>query len=184
MSKSDPVLVFYKSTSCGYCVSLARIWGDESNGPNTVKKLVGAAFPNLRFQTVTTPGGPSLNEKEYPSGLIAFAKWFPMILLVPGPRWNEAMAHLGPNNPISLIEGTQVMNAVWKNGKLEYVGGFDSTKAEGILAWVRHAINQPDFKRAQAGLDPLPALPQMPSLLSPPPTDSICSLRVVSRPAK
>jgi hypothetical protein len=110
-----------------------------------------------------------------------------MILLIPGPKWNAAMAHLGPNNPISLIEGTQVMNAAWKDGRLEHVGGFDTTKPEGILAWVKQAMNNPDFKRAQAGLDPLPvpavAQPNLFARLSSN-NDPICSMRVVSRPAK
>ena len=182
MNKSDPVLLFYGTDTCPHCTNLAQIWGDVAKGPHTVKKLVNNLYPNVRVQTIIAKG--ALNEKEYPAGLKQFVRWVPMIMLIPGRMWDRAMANLSNVPPVSLIEGTQVMNAVWKGQVLERVQEFDSTKADGILAWLKKALDHPDFVRAQnapvestAHVRPLPKI-ENPFKL----TDNVCTIKIISRP--
>ena len=79
---SEPVVVFYKSITCKHCTNLTAIWD----------KVV-AAMKNvtpIRTFTVTTKVNVLLFQ-DSTERFINYARWFPMILLVPGRLLDEAM---------------------------------------------------------------------------------------------
>lgn len=183
---SDPVLLFYGTESCPHCVKLAQIWGEVATGPHTVKKLVNKAFPNVRVQNIIIKS--NMDESKYPAGLKQFVRWVPMIMLIPGRLWDQAMSNLNSVPPVSLIEGTQVMNAIWKNGSLERVNEFDQTKADSIVAWVKRALADPNFIKVQSGTpEPntnlTPHLRTLPARENPfKSTDNVCTIKIITRP--
>ena len=72
-----------------------------------------------------------------------------MVLLIPGKLWDSAMANLGPKNPILLREGVQIMNAKWEGNAYTYELKYDIHNPADFTKWLREALNNPDFKRAQ-----------------------------------
>jgi hypothetical protein len=52
------------------------------------------------------------DSNTYPYGLRRYAKWFPMILAIPGKLWDNAIEqiHLGDNNSIEIKSGVHILN--------------------------------------------------------------------------
>ena len=118
----EPVVVFYRSNKCGHCKNVHAIW---SKAQTAMKKV----YPGIRFDEVVDDNfNGTFDVSKYPKGMQLFAGWAPKIILIPGKTWDAAITNLGPNNPIEIKEGVQVMNASFNTetnrfdpfNKLEY----------------------------------------------------------------
>lgn len=142
-STPEPIVVLYKSSVCRHCQNLTNIW-------DSVTKTLKEVHPKLRFHVLTAKDNTGkFDENIAPKDLIRYGKWYPMILLIPGRTWDNAMANLGPKNPIEIKDGVQVMNAVWENGNISYVQKYDIRKPDEFAKWLREAFENEDFKRVQ-----------------------------------
>jgi len=161
-SISEPVVVLYKSNGCTHCRNLTNIWDDVTSALKSV-------YPKIRFYVLTSNDNTGkFDENVAPKNLIKYAKWFPMILLVPGKVWDAAMANLGPKNSIEIKEGVQMVNAVWDKDELKYVQKYDIRKPQEFARWLKDAIENDEFKRVQAsGPTPGPVGPVVPTTSTP-----------------
>lgn len=150
----EPVLVLYKSNGCRYCALLTNIWDTPpARGEDSIVMALKKVYPKLRIFVVTS--GDNRGQFDFntaPKGLLKYNQWFPMILLVPGTMWDNAMAKLGPDNDVPLIDGVQILNAVWKDGKLtlDTKPAYDIRKPGDFGRWLAEALENPDFKRVQS----------------------------------
>lgn len=141
----EPTLVFYKSSMCKHCQNLTNIW-------DSVKHALKGVHPGLRFYEVTaTDNTGKFNENIVPKDLLRYGRWFPMILLIPGRTWDDAMANLGPKNPVEIREGVQIMNAKWEDRNFRYNQEYDIRNPAEFSKWLREALNNSEFKRVQNG---------------------------------
>ena len=142
-SITEPVVVLYKSSVCAHCRNLTNIWDDVTTALKSV-------HPKLRFYVLTSNDNTGkFDENVAPKSLIRYAKWFPMILLVPGKVWDAAMANLGPKNPIEIKEGVQIMNAIWDKEDLKYIQKYDIRKPAEFSKWLKDSLDNDEFKRVQ-----------------------------------
>lgn len=152
-SVPEPTVVLYKSGACRHCTALANIWDtppnkDEDSVTGAMKKI----NPKLRFYVLTAKDNTGkFDENTAPKDLIRYGKWYPMVLLVPGKMWDNAMSKLGPKNDVQLVEGVQIMNGMWEGGELKYVQKYDIRKPAEFSRWLRDSMENEDFKRAQNG---------------------------------
>jgi hypothetical protein len=155
-SVSEPTLVLYKSSVCRHCIKLSEIWDkppgkDEDSVVSALKKV----HPKLRFYVLTAKDNTGkFDENTAPKDLIRYGKWFPMILLIPGRMWDEAMSKLGPKNEVTLIDGVQIMNGKLENSVPTYVQKHDIRKPAEFAEWLKEALNNEDFKRVQNNPNP------------------------------
>lgn len=145
---SEPVIVLYESNTCPHCKKLGAIW-------ENVKTELKRVHYNIRFASVMARDNSGVfDENLAPKDMIRFAKWFPMILLVPGRLWDTAMSHLGPKNTDQLRDGVQIMNGTWvhENGidEVRYAAKYDIRKVEDFGKWLRESLENPEFKKAQS----------------------------------
>jgi hypothetical protein len=129
---------------------LSKIWDTPSKDEDSVVGALKKVYPKLRFHTLTArDNGGKFDETKDPKDLIRYGKWFPMILLIPGRLWDSAMAKLGPENNVQLLEGVQIMNGYWQNNELKYNVTYNITKPSEFGRWLTEALENPDFKRVQ-----------------------------------
>jgi hypothetical protein len=150
MANSSPVVVYYKSQTCRFCTQLDAKWGKETDVDNsTVLGAMKQVCPKLRtFVISSNDSNGTFDENAVPSDMRRWAKWFPMILLVPGRIWDNAMLTLGPGNPASVIDGVQILNGMkGTNGEIIYQSTYDGQTPEGIAKWLTDALNDEEFKR-------------------------------------
>lgn len=141
----EPIVVFYKSSMCRHCNNLTAIW-------DKVQVSLKEVYPKLRFFVLLAKDNSgTFDENTAPKDIIRYGKWYPMILLIPGPTWDAAMANLGPKNPIEIKDGVQIMNATWDKGQLAYTQKYDIRKTEEFAKWLKDSLENEDFKRVQSG---------------------------------
>lgn len=205
-TETDPVIVLYKSATCGHCKTLTGIW-------EQVKNAIKGVYPKMRFFTVTAKDNSGkFDENLAPKDLLRYNKWFPMILLVPGHVWDNAMRNLGPRNNAEIKNGVKIINAEWDNESLKYTQTYDIRRPAEIARWVKDATESKDFIAEQSAkssiindvptIDQTPVRPiqQLHSNLSKPkntlasfdPTgiivntnnnnNGICEMRIIARP--
>ena len=150
-SVPEPTVVLYKSSACRHCTALANIWDtppnkDEDSVTGALKKI----NPKLRFFVLTAKDNTGkFDENTAPKDLIRYGKWYPMVLLIPGRMWDNAMSKLGPKNDVQLVEGVQIMNGMWESSELKYVQKYDIRKPAEFTRWLRDSMDNEDFKKAQ-----------------------------------
>lgn len=151
---AEPILVLYKSSMCRHCSSLSAIWDTPPNkDEDSVSSALKKVYPKLRFYVVTAKDNTGkFDENTAPKDLIRYGKWFPMILLVPGRLWDEAMSKLGPKNDVKLVDGVQIMNGKLDNGVPKYVQEYDIRRPSEFGRWLEKALNDDEFKKVQAGI--------------------------------
>ena len=150
-SIQEPIVVLYKSKMCRHCTSLANIWETNADG-DSVTSVLKKVNPKLRFATVTANDNTGkFDENTYPKDLSRFSKWFPMVLLIPGPLWNQAMSKLGPKNDVKFFDGVQILNGNWHGETFDYVQKYDIRKPGDFGDWLRESMNNDNFKRVQNG---------------------------------
>lgn len=156
---SEPTLVLYKSAQCHYCNTLTAIWDTpKSKDEDSISTVLKKVYPKLRFFTLTAKDNSGkFDENTAPKDLSRYSKWFPMILLVPGKVWDEAMSKLGPKNDAKIIDGVQIMNGHFENNGPKYSQKYDIRKPADFGKWLEEALNNDEFKRVQSGLQPLPS---------------------------
>lgn len=149
--REEPVIVLYKSATCGACIRLSQIW-------DRIVNAIKRQHPNIRFFTVNSPDlSGKFDFNTAPKDIYRFHEWFPIIFLVPGNVWNAAMASLGPNNPIEFIDGIQIFNGVmkkevFKRGAMQrnipdFVKTYNDYDIEHYITWVNTSLKDPDFVR-------------------------------------
>jgi len=191
--KSEPVIVFYKTSTCPHCNNLNKIW-------DQVTKEIKKISPNIRFFILnSTQNNGSFDNKLAPTSLIKFNAWFPMILLVPGNVWDAAMKNLGENNEVDIKDGVIILNGKFNDNKLSYVHKYDIRKPDQIAQWVKESLNDDSFKTIQnsnipiipikKAIQPSTFQPFLSSLSKKSDTkylesgpDNICSMKIISRP--
>lgn len=157
-SVQEPVVVLYKSSMCRHCTALVNIWDTNKDG-ESVTTALKKAYPKLRFFTVTAKDNSGkFDENTTPKDLIRFGKWYPMILLIPGPLWNNAMSKLGPKNDVQLIDGVQIMNGKWNGETIDYVQKYDIRKPTDFTKWLQESLENEAFKRAQQNTSIVPTI--------------------------
>lgn len=151
-SSQEPVVVLFKATDCRYCNDLMKIWDPKDGTPDTsVTSAMKKLYPKLRVVIITTTLRGPLDENSIPAGLKAYTAWYPMILLVPGGLWNEAMSKLGPKNNVQLIDGVQIFNGSFKDGKLGYENKYNPKQPGEFAKWLEASMKNEDFMRVQNG---------------------------------
>lgn len=174
---SEPIVVLYKSATCGHCTTLSSIWEKGPKpGVESVTEALKKVYPKIRFFVVNSPDmSGSFDENMVPKDLRFYAVWFPMVLLVPGRVWDEAMSKLGPMNNVPIRDGVQIFNGSIQDIPLKGLIPVSNIKhksnPEGFATWLRAALNNDDFKRAQNGLPPRPS--EIVKSVAPPPPSQI-----------
>jgi hypothetical protein len=143
----------YKSATCGFCKQVQAIWEDLSNiHKPTVTKTVKEIYPGIKIKTVSAIDNSGIFDyKKYPKGLQVFNKWFPMILMIPGKLWNEAMNHLTKNPPVNLTQGTYILNGVFENNTIVPDHQFDHQNIDSIVEWVKFVVQTKSKEIAMGG---------------------------------
>jgi hypothetical protein len=140
---SDPVLVMYRETRCSTCKSMEPIWETD------LKPAILKEYPQLRVVTIVSENWlGKFDESIYPKQLKEYARWFPMVLLIPGPVWDQAIQTMNSETPSDLKIGVQIMNAV-RDPDIKHASRYNITQISDYLKWIKEALDQPDFKRAQ-----------------------------------
>jgi len=209
MANSEPIVILYKSLACSHCTKLTEIWDKSaSKDKDSVVSAMKKVYPRLRVHVVSVKDmSGSFDENVVPKDLIRYRYWFPMILLVPGRIWDNAMANLGPKNEAKIRDGVQIMNGAWGLGpkgeeKINHDGKYNPIDPAEFARWLKDAMQKDDFKAVQNGfvLPPTPVV-QLPQPVAPPPTQlpvqlppvapvkqaipvmgDTCSMRLISRP--
>jgi len=123
-----PVLVLITAENCGACKALYHIWSDVESGlvATGLVRIVRIPLPNM---------GAEIDSSKFPSDLSRYRRWFPMLLLVAGPKWNEASQHTSQAIPLQ----AKVFNAILnESGEVVYKpSGAYSLNKEGIINWVK-----------------------------------------------
>lgn len=198
---AEPVLVFYRSAVCGPCRRLSGVW-------DSVKEEIKKKYPNVRHYTVTAQNNTGkFDPNVAPADLINLSSWFPMLLLIPGALWNEAMDNLGPKNPIKIRKGVHILNGKFDKERVvqDTSSNYNPSKASDMIEWIGTVLEDPEFQNdvveEATPIQPLinnmptrkiaPVLPQsMLTNTSSQKTSSqkmsnqntdICSLRLISR---
>ena len=151
-SVPEPVVVLYKSSVCRHCNDLMKIWDTSNKDDDTITGALKKVNPKIRFFVLTAKDNTGkFDENTAPKDLIRYGKWYPMILVIPGRKWDAAMSKLGPKNDVELVEGVQIMNGMWDGNELKYVQKYDIRKPSEFGRWIKDAIDNDDFKRIQNG---------------------------------
>jgi hypothetical protein len=159
----EPIVIFYKSKTCGHCKVIESKWGKETDTDNsTIMGAMKKAYPKIRTFVVSSNNNlGAFDENVVPSDLHRWVSsanggWFPMVLLVPGRVWNNATTTLGPKNPATIIDGVQIFNGTRKvDGKLIYVAKYNPRQPEDFGKWLTDALNDEEFKKHQYATGPV-----------------------------
>lgn len=190
MLNSEPVVVLYKSLTCGHCDDLSKIWDAPPPGGNiSVMDALKQINPKIRFSVVTAKDQDGkFDEKLYPSDLIRYSGRFPTILLIPGSLWDNAVSKLGPKNDIKLINGVQIMNAKWENNVLKRFVKYNIMNPEDYSNWLMECQNDENFRKAQNDLSSFISIERVDGFVtatnkSPLITcdDNVCSFKLIPR---
>lgn len=205
---SEPIVVLYKSNMCSHCNELMKIWDTPSSKGDSVTNNIRKIYPSMRFFIVTAKDNTGrFDETTAPKELLRYAAWYPIILLIPGNKWDLAISKIGSKSNIDLLEGVQILNGMWDNNELKYVQKYDIRNPAEFGRWIKDALNNDEFRRVQSQpssnnniITPLPSSPlQVPStrpILSnlikkidnydPISLDTlegdVCSMRIIPRP--
>lgn len=152
---SEPVILLYKSKSCGYCASVSKIWDNSNNNDISISAALKNVNPNVRFFNINSlDRSGKFDENLAPSDLIRYGGVkYPLVLLIPGKSWDLAMQKLGPNNDIKLIEGVKVMNYKNNDGKLELDEKYNILIPSDYERWFQECQNDDDFRKIQYGVN-------------------------------
>lgn len=132
---SEPVLVLIKSPTCGHCRRL------EENWPG-IREAIKAKYPNLRHFSITVKGNMGdIDLNIYPRGISRYTRWYPMLVLIAGPVWDQAMRSLGPRNTVDFKDSAVVFNGVWQGETLNYDNKYRLDK-DGLVQWLDVAVPQ------------------------------------------
>ena len=143
--KSNPVLVYYSSDTCPHCTKFDALWSDD-DGDVSDETIIGKAkrlYPGLRFfHARSTNGTGTLNPNKGPRALEVFAKWFPMLLVVPGDIWNRwACTPTLPSSKYdNRLSDISVFNSVIIDNDLAHNPQY-KTDTNDIIRWVDKALN-------------------------------------------
>lgn len=146
---SEPILVVVKSLQCKHCTQLSLKW-------NIIFEKIKKKYPTIRhYPLIIENLNSGFDINTSPKGLKNFIKWYPSIILIPGPLWNEAMKNLGDNNRITLMENeaTKLFNGVYENNSLElekdHSKMLDIYNPDHYLMWIEQCLNDENFKNKQ-----------------------------------
>lgn len=154
--KCDPVCILAINNTCTQGNKLRYRWyprpiGREKPGHSTLGKLQKVC-PGLSSYSIIFDRQNSSDivyrEKLriYPRGINFYAKWSPMILLIPGLSWDTAMVD---PDIYANIAGVQVFNGVWKDNEIYYDRQYDLECDDEFVKWFRAASNNREFIAAQ-----------------------------------
>jgi len=184
----EPVLVLYKSDTCHFCTELTKMWDTPPNkDEDSIVTALKKVYPRLRFYILSVKDNTGIfDENSTPKDLIRYGKWYPMVLLIPGRLWDNAMSKLGPKNDVQLIDGVQIMNGKLENNNLVHMYQYNNKSPAQFAAWLKASLENEEFKKVQYGTLSSPIssnnirsniiLPYNESL------DNICSMRIIPRP--
>ena len=116
---SSPMLIFYKTSGCKYCQTIASKW-------DKMYKEIKKIYPELRCEIIDAN-----KNKKGPSDLKKFSKWYPMFILFNGAEWDLACI----TGKIDFSK-TAVLNGTWENDKLKYTRVYDNSKASDIIKFI------------------------------------------------
>jgi hypothetical protein len=153
--RCEPVCILAIDNICRISAKLRHRWysrpiGREGPGFSILCKL-RKICPGLEAASIVFERQHSSDNfypeklRVYPRGINFYAKWSPMILLIPGLSWDAAMTH--PDNYTNL-EGVQIFNGIWKNNDIHYVKQY-GLEHDDFVRWFRDALNHRDFTIAQ-----------------------------------
>ncbi len=138
----EPVVVVIGSKHCSHCLRLESIWDEVENEIRTV-------YPTMRFATFMLDQPGKFDETFVPSGLKIYNWWVPMVLLVPGPIWDQAVADIQPNSTVEIKDGVQIFNGQMVDTKLRLIYTFNGKTPADYGSWIRAAMQNEDFIRVQ-----------------------------------
>lgn len=148
---TDPVILLIKSIQCPACHRLAKKWDESVSAMKEVQ-------PSFRVVEVICVDNRGLfDETKYPKSLSKFTRWFPMVLLIPGRIWDNAMSNL--NTPLGMSDGIQVMGGKWD----EKLNTFEPEKQmvydigvpSHFAKWLAISIQNETFKNMSKQIRPL-----------------------------
>lgn len=165
---SSPVVVFITADNCGHCRTL------KEKLPDIEAALIGLG--GVRIVKVPLPSiGSQIDTSRYPAGLNNYLKWFPMILLIPGAKWDQAMSNTKSNTDLSAF----IMNGTMENGSPKHGGSSYSLDKSGIIAWVSSHLSSLPSSSGYVAPSFSSGLVYVPT--SKTKTDSTCDMRLLGR---
>jgi len=144
---AEPIVILIKSNACGHCKNISNIW-------DKISVAMKEVYPKLRIFVVTVDDNSgNFDRNKIPGGLEKYMKWFPMILLVPGNIWDNAIKEVGSRNPPTIKDGVQILNGKWDNNSLTFNVKYDIRNPAGFAEWVKDSLEIPEFKTVQNNSD-------------------------------
>ena len=139
----EPVVVVHNSMTSRYSNDLMKQW-------DQILSELKQVYPRLRTHIVTTKYcWDKFDPNIVPADLSRYQQWTPMLILIPGIIWDNAMANLAPNNPVSISDGVQIWNGVWVKDQLRFESRYDYRSSKDYTKWLKLALDQEDFRRVQ-----------------------------------
>lgn len=136
-TNSPPVIVIMKANNCPHCKQLFQKWPEikmQLEKDNLTVRIVQIDLPRM---TSPIPVG-------YPIDLKKFTAWFPMVLMIPGANWDEAMAKLKTSSNYS-FPTIEVLNGKFSGSKLDYVNKHNLMNPESFSQWVQSVLAMPEY---------------------------------------
>lgn len=129
-SNSPYVIVVIKAGNCSHCQKLSLKWPE-------IKMQLMQDNLNVRVVQVDLPRMQSPIPSGYPTDLKRFISWFPMVLMVPGADWDQAMHSTGSYK----FSNVEVFNGKYVGGKLQYDGQYNLMDPESFSRWVKSVLS-------------------------------------------
>lgn len=142
-----PVLVFYFKKGCSKCNQMIKNWND-------IVKKINKENSKIKILQIFADRYGRFDVDKYPKMLKVYDVP-PSVLLIPGQLWNRATENLGKDNNVEIKEGVQIFGFKWVKGKLTFDKDLklrsDKPISDILLTWLKQALENKDFKRAQLG---------------------------------
>jgi hypothetical protein len=136
---SEPVLILYVSSTHIRSVRADGYWDCWLSSLDKIFEI----YPNLRFHEIESD---TYNNLIFPKGKYVHTPYFPLVLLVPGPLWDDVVSN--PSAHVKLVNGVQHFNICLSKGNRYYVPKYEHN-INGHVAWFTDSLNNPDFIAAQ-----------------------------------
>jgi hypothetical protein len=111
------MLIRIMAPDCVHCTALNDRWA-------RVEAAFRNMIPNLRTQEIVAHRveGKHTIGTTHPQGLHSYLNWFPMLLLINGTLWDQAVAAHAVGGNLPLRDGVLVWGGQWINNVLKFRG--------------------------------------------------------------
>lgn len=158
MESIEPVVVLWKHKydafdecyECYKCQQRLSIW-DAIDDVETATSAMKKIYPNIRIVVISVVHPfDEATVPIVPKGMIFYQCWYPMIILVPGKIWNNAMTNRGSDADVRLQDWVQILNGYWHDDfKCSFIYKYDTLKPSEYGRWLKDAMENEEFRKVQ-----------------------------------